>query len=149
MNRQIVWTPGISLEDVEKQVILKAYRHFQSNKTATSIALGISIRTLDARLAKFDEDTKAATEAEYDARQRRQEQLNRARGIVTKQSPAVQAPIANNDGKEASAQAPDGIRGQPVAEAAPQQQVPVPQREEVQSLLQRDASTGRYGRASR
>lgn len=48
-----MWQPGQKLEDVEKEVILKAYRFFDNNKTKTASALGIAIRTLDNKLAKY------------------------------------------------------------------------------------------------
>ena len=49
----ILWQPGMSLADVEKEVIIKAYSFYRENKTQTSIALGVSIRTLDNRLEKY------------------------------------------------------------------------------------------------
>lgn len=50
-----MWQPGMSLEDVEKEVILKAFRFYQQNKTHTAHSLGIAIRTLDAKLEKYGE----------------------------------------------------------------------------------------------
>ena len=50
----IIWQPGVTLEDVEKQVILKAFQYFQGNKTKTAQALDIAIRTLDAKIAKYE-----------------------------------------------------------------------------------------------
>lgn len=49
----ITWQPGMTLEDVEKQVVLEAFRFFQGNKTQTSRALDIAIRTLEAKLDKY------------------------------------------------------------------------------------------------
>lgn len=49
----INWSPGQTLEQIEKQVILQAYRFYEQNKTHTAAALGISIRTLDGRLADY------------------------------------------------------------------------------------------------
>lgn len=50
----INWQPGITLEEIEKQVILKAYSYFQNNKTKTAQSLDIAVRTLDAKIAKYD-----------------------------------------------------------------------------------------------
>lgn len=50
----IIWQPGVTLEDIEKQTILKAYSYFDRNKTKTAEALGIAIRTLDAKIAKYE-----------------------------------------------------------------------------------------------
>lgn len=52
------WRPGETLESIEKDAILQAYRFHEENKTQTSSALGISIRTLDAKLEKYKEDAK-------------------------------------------------------------------------------------------
>lgn len=49
----IVWQPGNTLEEVEKAVILRALAYFHGNKTQTAKALGIAIRTLDNKLAKY------------------------------------------------------------------------------------------------
>jgi hypothetical protein len=49
----ISWQPGVTLEQVEKDVILHALRFYDGNKTRTAAALGIAIRTLDARLEVY------------------------------------------------------------------------------------------------
>lgn len=52
----IAWTPGLTLEEVEKQVILKALSFYKGNKTQTAQSLEISVRTLYEKLAKYKED---------------------------------------------------------------------------------------------
>lgn len=47
------WCPGMKLEDVEKETILAAFQFYHQNKTQTAAALGIAIRTLDYKLAKY------------------------------------------------------------------------------------------------
>ena len=49
----INWQPGITLEEIEKQVILKALEFYQGNKTKTALSLGIAVRTLDNKLEKY------------------------------------------------------------------------------------------------
>ena len=49
----INWTPGVTLDDVEKQVILKAISFFGGNKTVTARTLGIAVRTLDYKLERY------------------------------------------------------------------------------------------------
>jgi transcriptional regulator with PAS, ATPase and Fis domain len=49
----IHWQPGMTLEEVEKQVILKAFQFYNRNKTHTAKALDIAIRTLDSKLEKY------------------------------------------------------------------------------------------------
>lgn len=49
----IEWAPGQTLSDVERIVILKAFKFFQGNKTKTAAALDIAIRTLDSKLEQY------------------------------------------------------------------------------------------------
>jgi DNA-binding NtrC family response regulator len=48
------WTPGLTLENVEKLVIEQALVFYEHNKQRTADALGIAIRTLDNKLAKYE-----------------------------------------------------------------------------------------------
>ena len=50
------WTPGKTLEEIEKEVIIVAFRFFNNNKTHTAQSLGIAIRTLDNKLAKYAQE---------------------------------------------------------------------------------------------
>lgn len=50
----ISWQPGMTLESIEKQVILKAFSFYQGNKTKTAQSLGIAIRTLDNKLLSYE-----------------------------------------------------------------------------------------------
>lgn len=52
----LLWSPGVTLEDVERQVILKAHHYYKEVKTTTAAALGISVRTLDTKLEKYKTD---------------------------------------------------------------------------------------------
>lgn len=79
MNPVSIWSPGMSLEMVEKQIIQKAYA-FYRNKTTTANSLGIAVRTLDAKLEKYDLEDKKEVEKADDGRAERDEQLLRARG---------------------------------------------------------------------
>lgn len=51
-----MWQPGQSLEDIEKEVIEKALKFYGHNKTKTAQALKISVRTIDNKLAKYQND---------------------------------------------------------------------------------------------
>jgi len=48
-----VWAPGVTLSDIERNVILAALKHFDGNRTHTAKALAISIRTLRNKLAEY------------------------------------------------------------------------------------------------
>ncbi len=47
------WEPGRTLDDIEREVILKALNYHQGNRTHTARALGISIRTLRNKLSDY------------------------------------------------------------------------------------------------
>ncbi len=47
------WTPGQTLNDIERNVILDALKYHKGNRTHTAKALGISIRTLRNKLAEY------------------------------------------------------------------------------------------------
>jgi hypothetical protein len=51
---QIHWQPGITLEEIEKQVILAALRFYSQNRTHAASALGISVRTIQNKIAKYN-----------------------------------------------------------------------------------------------
>ena len=48
------WQPGKTLGDIEKEVIQHAFRFYGRNKTTTARVLDISVRTLDAKIAKYE-----------------------------------------------------------------------------------------------
>ena len=50
----IVFTVGMSLEQVERQMLLATLKHFDNDKAKAAAALGISVKTVYNRLAKFD-----------------------------------------------------------------------------------------------
>lgn len=52
------WTPGMTLNDMERLVIQKAYQMFQHNKTRTAQALGIAINTLNSKLEQYEQREK-------------------------------------------------------------------------------------------
>ncbi len=47
------WTPGMKLEDVERETILAALQFYHGNKTQAAASLGMAIRTLDYKLLKY------------------------------------------------------------------------------------------------
>lgn len=124
----IMWSPGVTLEAIEKQVILKAYRWYRGNKTQTAIALGISVRTLEMRLEKYGADDKSEQDSNAQDRLERARQLDRARGITRDASAATYA-------GETSPDATSGVFVQPALESTAKQPLPVSERKEVQEVL--------------
>lgn len=47
------WQPGMTLEQLEKQVILHAYSFYGMNKAKTAQALGIAYRTIRYKLTSY------------------------------------------------------------------------------------------------
>lgn len=48
------WQPGVTIRDMEKEFIYDALKHFGGNKVAAAAALGISVRTIDNKLARYE-----------------------------------------------------------------------------------------------
>lgn len=125
------WTPGLTLEEMEKQVILTALKFYQGNKTQTSIALGVSVRTIDTKLEKYESDRLKFEETEKQRRIDQSATLARLRGgqPYTDASKPGQGVLGANS----------GMLVEPAADAAAEHAVPMPQRQEVQSVLPRHA----------
>lgn len=141
MNGIIIWSPGVSLEDIEKQVIQRAFEHYRLNKTATAGALGISIRTLDNKLERYDADKKLEEEAFARDKQSRDHHLARSRGISVGQNIDVRSSPAAPQARD-SAQAERRVRMEPPIDIAGQSAVPVPERAEVQEMLPSKVAQG-------
>ena len=56
----IIWQPGMTLADMEKQIILKALQFYHGNKTKAAQSLDISVRTIDNKLKKYDDERKGS-----------------------------------------------------------------------------------------
>ena len=80
MLPQIFWSPGKTLATLEKETIAIAYSFYKNNKTQTAKALGISIRTLDAKLKDIEADKEKDNVAFEQRKQERAEFLKRSRG---------------------------------------------------------------------
>ena len=146
MDGLIAWSPGVTLEDIERAVIMKAYKFYQNNKTATSNALGIAIRTLDSKLEKYESDARAQADRDAAERTKDRDFLARQRGPIQNlaTTEAVQrAQVA------ASVHGPNaGVRLESAEKAAAQQAVPVSQPQKVQSVLPAQAPS-RHSRGAR
>lgn len=135
MNQPVNWSPGVTLEQIEKQVILNAFRFYRGNKTQTAIALGIAIRTLENKLEKYEADGKLADERANAKRLSDHEQLMRSRGIVGRVTEATQSRQKDN-----AYAAYDGPDREPSREISAQHSVSVSERKEVQSVLPKHAA---------
>lgn len=150
MDDIIVWSPGVTLDAIEKQVILKAFRFYRGNKTATATALGIAIRTLDNKLEKYEVDGKAATEREQDEKQRRAEWLKRQRGTVgtgIDDSPAAEQRHATTTEGNSVSRANAGVRVESAVETSEEPALSVSERKEVQGVLPKQVAQSGQRRA--
>lgn len=142
MNDMIMWSPGVTLDAIEKQTILIALSHYRGNKTATANSLGIAARTLDYKLEKYEADKKDEAERNEQRRKEQHDFLIRSRGDAAGINAAAAAgyvikpALAETNVPSASA----GVRVEPVVEVTAKQPVPVSKREEVQSVLPKQTS---------
>jgi hypothetical protein len=159
MDGIIQWSPGIPLSAVEKQVILAAFRWHRGNKSATARDLGISIRTLEARLEEYQGVQNKEKEREDAERQARADNLLKHRGAKTPNymftgeekfvaglaptgSERAPAPAALANAQTPSDGSHAGVRVEPAAPAPAQHAVSVPKREEVQKMPQGHSPKG-------
>lgn len=149
---QVFWSPGVTLEGMEKQIILKAFRFYRGNKTQCAISLGINVRTLERKLEDYANEDKKREDLAVSHDELAAEQLKRARGIVG--APVeVSGPIIAAQSERIRAEqeklkadavhsADSGVHMEPADETSAQHAVPVSQRKEVQSVLPKHANTG-------
>jgi hypothetical protein len=96
----------MSLDAIEKEAILQRLKFHNGNKTATANSLGIAIRTLDAKLEKYEKEKVQVVDGSYDRRQEREAWTRRFRG----KEPIPQKPLMTKGPAEAS---------KPIAEQKP------------------------------
>jgi hypothetical protein len=140
MDSIIIWSPGVTIEAIEKQVILAAFRFYRGNKTATANALGIAVRTLDNKLEKYEADGKAEKERQENERIKREQFLARSRGGG--QVPNNVFTGTETEGAKRGDHATAGVRVESAQKPTAQPTVSVPERKEVQSVLSGKAAAG-------
>lgn len=142
----VVWSPGVTLDAIERQVIDKAYIYYKGNKTQTANALGISIKTLDNKFERYRADDALAEKAKQDAELNRERFLYRSRfgsldansfGRVNAEPPPPPARV----GASAHPEARNEL--EPVVIPPPQSALSVPVGSEIQEMLPSKAPTRR------
>lgn len=81
---EVRWTPGMTVAELERQAIFAALEHYHGNKTATANSLGVSVKTIDNKLARYKQDEQKAASLGEQARQDREDFIARCRGTVVK-----------------------------------------------------------------
>lgn len=143
----IHWVPGLSLEAVEKECILQAIRYFRGNKTAAANSLGISVRNVDQKLAKYQQDDASLKRKEDEREQKHRDYLDRARGQAPDQLQRIAA--AEQKNKALRLQRERGERMESTDEVSEKQPVSVPVGQEVQAVLPNKANGGNTKRGGR
>ncbi len=131
----VQWQPGMTIDDIERDVIMKAYRFYGQNKTKTAESLGIAVRTLDAKLQSYDL-LKAENERKLDERRAKDKELQVRAGI--------KKPYSDSTGVAEDPEA--RFRMEPPSRPAPQFALPVQKPEEVQKLPSSKAASGGAGK---
>lgn len=163
VTNTVHWSPGVSLESMERQVILAAFRFYRGNKTATAQSLGIAIRTLDNKLEKYQADDKEQETRADATLNERNEFLKASRGIAGAKPPAKPTPAADEFIKQREARrareaegaqragqdgesSEGGVRMESSSKARPEQSVSMPIGSEVQKVLPKQTSGHRQSR---
>lgn len=119
------WQPGMTLDKMERFIILEAYRHYHGNKTQTAAVLGIAVRTLDAKLEKYESDQCSEQRDREEEKRRDDQLLRRARGL-----PPALFEATSGNGMEST------------AGNSAEQPVPVRERSEVQEMPPAKVASG-------
>lgn len=137
MNQPIIWTPGITLAAIEKQVILNAFRFYRGHYATCAVALGIAEKTLRTKLKEYEDDDQRIKAAQDEERAERNRQLIRSRGLVGTNASPTEGVILGSGA---------GVHVEPATQASPQHAVPVSEPEKVQSVLPSKVAAGRESR---
>lgn len=78
-NHRVHWNPGMTLDNLERVVILSAYEFYKNNKTQTAISLGICVRTLDNKLQRYIADDEERAQRADERKRESEEFLRRCR----------------------------------------------------------------------
>jgi len=135
----VIWQPGMTLESMEKEIILAGLRFYRGNITQTALSLGVAEKTIRNKMEKYDNDRKQFEQGQRDAELERAAILKRLRGEIPARP--VETPTLDDSGAGFhSSPSRDGI--QPVVETSEKHDMPVPVRKEVQSVLPQQAANG-------
>lgn len=140
-NEIIIWSPGVTLEQIEKEVILKAFRFYRGNKTTTSIALGIAVRTLDNKLAQYGEDTQTQEKRKKDNAAKGTEFLERQRNGHQYVEKRAEGATAYDSSRF--------LPTKPSPKISKEPSMSLQERQEIQNVLHENAPVNGNGKRSR
>lgn len=133
----VFWSPGMTIEALEQQVILAAYSFYRGVKTVTAESLGISVRNLSDKLDKYAVDEAAGKLTNDERSEARALELQYAR-FGGRPTPTPKPRTVN--GEEAVTVYASQSASNPTSQPA----LSVPERKEVQSVLPRQVAATRH-----
>ena len=173
----IIFASSGTLEQIEKQVIEMRFAQLRGNKSQTAVSLGISVRTLETRLEQYKNEGAIQDERKRQLDKEREEQLTRMRGpfanptlpgksfeqlaqeardaerIRDEKRERANYEVERRSRERAAIESGHvsgptaGMRLESAPKVSGQQSVPMPERPQVQEVLQRQtASSGKSGR---
>jgi hypothetical protein len=156
-NLSVPFLAGVTMATIERHWILKALAYYSGNKTQTASALGISVRTIDNKLKEYEQEELDHADRAANDRADKSRELERQRGTLITQYNGLGSanqinPIMAGAPKSASPPVQNGleaIRGSRVESAAQtvaEPALPVSKRQEVQSVLPKQSSSGGHGK---
>ena len=139
MNQnEAIWSPGMTLDDMEKLIIIKAYSFYRGNKTMTSNSLGIAIRTLDNKLERYEADAIRLREKQALEREAELRALDRMRGINPGDEGSYDANKARTELLNGNA---TGVRLESSTDVSKEQSVSLQERKKVQKVLPKHSTS--------
>lgn len=158
-NLIITWSPGHTLDSLEKQVIEAAWTYYRKNKSLTASSLGITVRTLENKLKQYEqEDADARERNEFDKRRRNILERRSLGKTVTDAELAsigldrLGRPLNRSDAEKIIAAEDQATRDRDEAAAGngvesssrlpTQPRLPVQERSEIQSMSFSDSAKG-------
>lgn len=144
----LTWSPGMTLETIEKHAIEQAYKFYQGNKVQTARALDVAVRTLEAKLEKYKNDD-ARESANLDEHRKREAAFQRRQrglpplddGIDTGDARFASENPSSSESADSS-EASSGVRVESAQDASEKHALPLPVGKKVQSVSSHQASSG-------
>ena len=136
------FSPGITLQALERDWIVSSLKFYQYNKTRTAQALGISIRTLDNKIKEYEDAAIDAADRAAAERADRAATLDKMRGPFITQYNG----LGSANQLFPRAETPARIQMEPIANDTRQQAMPMPERQEVQEVLPSKSAGGGHGK---
>ncbi len=131
---QIVVTPGMKLEDIEKMHILNTFKYCGGDRAKTAHCLGVSIRTIGNKLEQYKKEDEKEGKRLDEVKRQREEFQQRQRGIHPAQFGQASSALRSFDLR------PEEGGFQSTTEVKSQSEMPLPERQEVQNVLPNEAT---------